>query len=131
SILKVGQGFPAFFCGPEPVEIIYSYRKILQPFGKCFMMLKCKYSSWYQNSDLLSIIYSFKSCANCNFGLSEANIPAHQAVHRLFVFHILLNCSGSGCLVRSVFINKGGFQLMLKVGIGTKGKSFLQPSLGV
>src|SRR5690606_32795188 len=61
SILKVGQGFPAFFCGPEPVEIIYSYRKILQPFGKCFMMLKCKYSGWYQNSDLLSIIYSFKA----------------------------------------------------------------------
>ena len=80
---------------------------------------------------LFAIQAGFKCSANGHFRFTKSYIAANQSVHRTFTFHILLNICSCFALIGCVFVNKGGFQFVLHVVIGTMRKSLLGFALGV
>ena len=131
SILQLLQRGFSFLCGPKTVQVIDSYWKIFQAFGKSLVMLKSQNGRRHQHCYLFSVIHSFKRGSYRNFSLSEANVPTHEAIHWAFVLHVGFDIRGRCTLVGRIFIKERSFQLMLQIGIGTISKTFLQPSLSV
>ena len=94
-------------------------------------MLICEHGRWYEQSGLLAVGCGFECRADGDFGLSEANVAANQAIHRLFTFHIGLHRFGGGELVGGVFVDERRLEFVLKIGVGGEGVAFLLLAGGI
>jgi len=54
-------------------------------------MLACQNSCGYKNADLLTAGYCLACCPHGDFCFSESHIAAYQTLHRLVIFHALIN----------------------------------------
>ena len=76
--------------GHPRVEVVSLTAKIDQtePISKHFMVLPSKQGSGRQDYDLCTVIHSNKCGAQCDFSLSEADVPTYQSIHRPVGDHI-------------------------------------------
>ena len=68
----------------KTADIIDAYGIIGKSFAEAAVMLKRKNCRRAENCDLFTRHRRLKRRANCNFGLSEANVAAHEPVHGFF-----------------------------------------------
>ena len=113
-----------FLGGAEPAYIIHLARQIFQTGLECIEMLEGEYRRRHKHGHLLSVADSLESGPYGNFCFSEADISAHQTVHRAGIFHILLHHLCGEFLVGGIFIHEGRFQFVLQIGIRRKSETF-------
>ncbi len=70
-----------------------------------------------QNRYLLSVIYRLKGRADGNLCFSKSHIPTYQPVHRVRLFHVLLDIVGGNGLIGGIFINERAFKFHLKYAV--------------
>lgn len=81
-----------------------------------------------KDGGLFAVDGGFEGGAYGEFGLAEAHIAAHKAVHGTRALHIGLDVLNGAKLVGGVFVEEGGLQFMLQVGVGREGETlFLLP----
>ena len=112
--------------------------QIIDPTGKIFQtlferleMLISQHGSGHQHSHLLVVGHGLECRTHGHFGLSEAHVATHQAVHRALTLHIGLHILRGLQLVRRIFIKETGLQLVLHKAVGAIGKTFLLATTGV
>ena len=93
-------------CAFLPAYIFHIAGKILQPAAESLVMLQRKDGGRHQHSHLLAVGDSLEGGPHCDFGFSEADVAAYQAVHRVGALHIFLDSHCSFLLVGSVLIHK-------------------------
>ena len=103
--------------------------KPFKPFPESIVVLKGKNGGGNQDCHLFAVGYRFKSSPDGYLGLPESHISAYQPVHGESSFHSGLYIGCGLQLVGGILIDKGGFQFLLQVGVGRKGKSLLIFSL--
>ena len=128
-LFQAFQGFIFLLCRPKTIEIRDIYGKVFQPFLKTPIMLECEYGCRHEYRNLLTIGCSFECRTNSHFGFTKAHISTDEPVHHGFGFHIFFYFYGSFLLVGRIFIDKAGFKLVLKIGIGGKSKALGSLSL--
>ena len=94
-------------------------------------MLKSQNGGRDKDSDLLAVADGFESCTYSHLSLTEADIAAHQTVHRSTRLHVVFDIDGGFELVRSVLVHEAGFQLVLQVAVGAESESASGFAFGV
>ena len=89
-------------------------------------MLMCKNCCGYKYRNLLTCLYCFESCSDCNFSLSESNVTANKTVHWYCAFHISFNIFSCFCLIHCIFIHERCFKFFLPMRIDRKLKTRLR-----
>ena len=84
-----------------------------------------------QKGALLAAHHALEGRAQGNLGLAHAHVAAEQAVHRVGLFHVLLDLGGGVELVVGLVILKAGLEIVLPVAIGREGVSLGLPAPGV
>ncbi len=85
----------------------------------------------YQHDHLFAVAYGLEGGANGDFGFAKTHIAANQAVHRVRLFHVVLDVVGGLGLVGRVFVNKGRFQFGLHEIVVTKSEARGLAPLGI
>ena len=94
-------------------------------------MLQRKYRGRHKHCHLLAVSHSLECRPDCNFRLSESDIPAHKPVHRAVILHVMLYGPYCLLLVRRILIHERRLKLFLHIRIRGKGKAFCSLSLGI
>ena len=76
-----------------------------------------------QHRHLLPSGDGLKDGADRNFGLAEANVPAHQTVHRLLPFHVPFHVGRGLQLIRRRVIGERLLHFHLPGAVGGEGKA--------
>jgi hypothetical protein len=87
--------------------------------------------SRHEDSRLLSVLHALKARPQRHFRLAVAHVPAEQAVHRAWIFHIRLNLFNALLLVGREFVREPLFKRPLPCGIFGKRKPFGARALGI
>src|SRR5687767_6605227 len=85
-----------------------------------FEVLQDQNSSWRENCHLLSITQCLERRAHRYFGLAETYIATQEPIHRLSVFHVLLNLTNGGYLIFGRLILERVFEFALPVAVRGK-----------
>ena len=72
-------------------EIIDAHRQITQTVAEGLVMLESQHRGRHEHSHLLVVTGSLEGGTHGHLGLTEANVAAHQAVHRARTLHIGLH----------------------------------------
>ncbi len=112
-------------------QVVDPHREVGQALAECLEVLIGEHRGGHQHGRLLAVDGGLESRAHGYLGLSEAHIAAYEAVHRPLAFHIGLNGLGGRELVRRIFINEAGLELMLEVAVRRKGMAALLLALGI
>ena len=94
-------------------------------------MLLRKDRGRHQINHLLSILHRLERCADRDFRLSVADIPADQAVHDLFALHVLFGRLDRELLILRLLKREHFLKFPLPHGIRAVDKSFLFLSRGI
>ena len=97
------------FGRPQAAHVFHRAGKVPEPGAESLEMLKGQDGRRDQDGHLLGIADGLEGGPDGHFRLSETHIPAHQAVHRTIVLHVLLDRPGRLLLVGRIFIHEGGF----------------------
>ena len=115
----------ALLGGAEAVEVVDIDGEILESFGEGVEVLEGEDGGGNEDGDLLGVADGLECGSDGDFGLAEADVAADKAVHWCWGFHIGLE------LVGGVLVHKGGFELVLEVGVGAEGEADGGFALGV
>ena len=121
----------ALLGGAEAVEVVDIDGEVLEAFGEGVEVLEGEDGGGNEYGDLLGVAYGLEGGSDGDFGLAEADVAADEAVHWCWGFHIVLDVDGGLELVGCVFVHKGGFELVLEVGVGAEGEADGGFALGV
>ena len=117
--------------GAEAVEVVDVDGQPFESFGEGVEVLEGEYGGWDEDGDLLAVAHGLEGGADGHFGLAEAHVAAHQAVHRRGRLHIVLDVDSGLELVGSVLIHKGCFEFVLQVAVGAEGEAACGLAFGV
>ena len=105
----------------EAGEQLDAHGIIRHPFAECVEMLLRQHRRRHQHRHLTPIHHRFERGANGNFGLSETDVTADQAVHRLGGLHVGLGFEDGAHLIGCLLVNERFFKLALPRCIGREG----------
>ena len=112
-------------------ENVHLDRKALHPLAEGLVMLPGKDGGRHQHRTLFAVHHTFKGGADGNLGLSKANVPAQQTVHRGGLFHIVLDFPDAAQLVVGFVVGKAALKVVLPVGVRSKGIALCRLPLGI
>ena len=87
------------------------------------IMLHGKDRRRHQHRHLFPPKHSLERRPNGDLGLTEADVAADEAVHRVREFHVLLDLSGGARLVKGILVHEGRLEFPLPRLVGGEGKS--------
>ena len=89
---KVGDNLLHILGLASATQVINAHWEVLEALAKGVKMLECQHCGRYQHSGLLAIYRRLECGTNGDFGLAEAHITTHQAVHGFIALHVGLHC---------------------------------------
>ena len=114
-----------------PADILDPAGEILQTFGECLIVLESENGGRDQHRHLFVVSHSLEGGADRDFGFTETYVAADQAVHWAVVLHVCLHVGGRLHLVRRIFVDEAGLQLVLHEAVRAVGKALFLFPLGV
>ena len=97
----------------EATESLHLDRPFSHPFAKGDQMLLRQHRGRYQYSNLLTVPRHLEGRPHGEFGLAVTDISANQSIHRLGLFHVLLDDTDGLELVARFFERKRILESML------------------
>ena len=128
SFLQVGQHFLRLFGRTCSGEVFHTDGKLLQSGREGLVVLIGQHRRRHHHRHLLAVGGCLEGGADGHFGLAEAHIATHQAVHRTWLLHVGFHVLRGFQLVGRVFVGEGGLQFVLHVAVLAVGKAFLLQS---
>ena len=125
------QDFGLLFGRLESVEVFDGDGEAVEAFCEGVVVLQSQHGGGHQNGHLLRVAAGLEGGAHGHFGLAEAHVAAHEAVHRVLAFHVALHVVGGFQLVGGVLVDERSLQLVLQVVVGRKLESGRAFALGV
>ena len=115
----------------ETTEELNTHRHILHALGESVIVLQRQNGCRHEHRHLFAVCRHFECRTHRHFRLTETDISAHQAVHRHRTLEVVLHVRRRFRLVRRVFVEERGLQLMLHVPVGRISVTFLLLAGGV
>ena len=106
-------------------EVVYAYGHVFETVGEGVPMLVCQYCGGYEYRCLLAVDGGFECCSYGYLGLAKSYISADESVHGACTLHVGFYFLCGFQLVGGVFVDEGGFELVLQVIVGREAESFL------
>ena len=125
------QGLLLLLGGAEAADDIHLGSKVGKAGGESLVMLLGQHRSGHQHCHLLAVHGGLVSRPDSHLRLAKAHIPAKQAVHGLFLFHILLDFLDGLQLILCLLIGESLLKLVLGGIVGRKSCALGLPALGV
>ena len=123
SLLQAIENGFAFRRRPETIQQSHLDRIRREAFRERAPVLLSQHRGWGQHRHLFSSGDGFEDGADRNFGLAEANVPAHQSVHRLLPFHVPFHVGRGLQLIRRRVIGERLLHFHLPGAVGGEGKA--------
>ena len=111
------------FGGAEAVQVVHTDRHPFQALAEGVVVLEGQHRRRHKHGDLLVVAAGLEGSAYCHLGLAETHIAAHQAVHGIRLFHVVLHGHRGLQLVGRVLVDERGFQFGLHRAVAAEGKT--------
>ena len=115
SVLEVGEDLLLVSCAAETVDVVHTHRKAFHPCREALRMLQCKDRGGYEYGHLLAIAHRLERGADRDLRFTEADIAAHESVHRCGLLHVALHIDGRRFLIGCVLVDEAGLEFVLQV----------------
>ena len=102
--------------GAETRELLDPHRPVREPVAERLMMLLGEQRGGDEHRDLLPGLHGDERGAHRDFGLAEADVAAHQAVHRRRPAHVVDHLPDRVRLIRRFLEREGGFEAVQVLG---------------
>ena len=102
------------------LSIFTRHRERREPFAERDEVLFGQERRRHEHRDLLALHHGLEGRADRDLGLAEADVAADQAVHRLGLFHVLLDVVDRDELVAGLLMREGIFELGLPGRVGAE-----------
>jgi hypothetical protein len=120
-----------FAAGAEPRQQLDPHGPVREPVGERRKMLLCQQCRGYQQGDLPAGLHGDEGGPQGNFGLAEADVTAHDAVHRHRRLEIGQHRLDGGLLVRCLFVRKARGEFGAELLVDGKGKALAGQPAGI
>ena len=125
------QDFGLLFGRLETVEVFDGDGEAVETLCEGVVVLQSQHGGRHQNGHLFRVAAGLEGGAHGHFGLAEAHVAAHEAVHGVLAFHVAFHVVGGFQLVGGVLVDERSLQLVLQVVVGRKLESGRALALGV
>ncbi|MCY1418636.1 hypothetical protein D9M71_341990 [compost metagenome] len=92
----------------EAAHHFHAHRPVGKAVAEAVVVLLGEQGGRHQDRHLATAVHRNERGAHCHFGLAEADVAAHQAIHRLGRKHVFAHRFDGGLLVRGFFERETG-----------------------
>lgn len=128
---EFGEEFADFLVWDEATDLSDCNGIGSHPFAEGIKVLLAEDGGGNQDGSLFAGEDCFEHCANGDFGFTEANVTANEAIHGMGGFHFCLGCFNGGELVGGFFKREGVFEFFLPEMVFGESETFGLVTFGV
>ena len=106
AVRQVLQQFSGLFGRARTREVVNAHGQVFQSVAEGLVVLVGQHRGGHEDGHLLRVAGRLEGCTHGHLGLAEADIAAHEAIHRARLLHVGLDVVGGLQLVGRVLIEE-------------------------